>query len=144
MECDTNVDRIVGSAYDVYAGPVCRYLTSITRDAAAAEDLTQDAFLRLTIEVGAGRIPDDIGGWLHRVGHNLAMSRARRRAVADRHLGELVRLDVAPSPEVAAIRNEAHRAAAEALHGLAPAHQRALVMAAYGIDGPARSEGAHV
>ena len=148
MDCDRNVDRIVGSAYDVYAGPVCRYLTSITRDAAAAEDLTQDAFLRLTVEVAAGRVPDDIGAWLHRVGHNLAMSRGRRRAVADRHLGELVRLDAAPSPEAAAIRNEAGLAAAEALHALPPVHQRAVLMAAYGVDGPTiagalgRSQGA--
>jgi RNA polymerase sigma-70 factor (ECF subfamily) len=148
MEHLNDVDRIVGSAYDVYAGAVCRYLTSITRDPAAAEDLTQDAFLRLTVEVGAGRVPDDIGAWLHRVGHNLAMSRARRRVVADRHLGELVRPDIAPSPEVAAIRGEEERAAAAALHDLPEVHRQAVVMAAYGVDGPAianaigRSQGA--
>jgi RNA polymerase sigma factor (sigma-70 family) len=148
MDCDTNVDRIVGSAYDVYAGAVRRYLTGIARDPTSAEDLTQDAFLRLTVEVGAGRVPDDIGAWLHRVGHNLAMSRARRQSVADRHLGDLVRPDIAPSPEWAAIHGEEHRAAAAALRSLPAVHQQAVVMAAYGVDGPAiasaigRSQGA--
>jgi DNA-directed RNA polymerase specialized sigma24 family protein len=76
------------------------------------------------------------------------MSRGRRQSVADRHLGELVRPDIAPSPEAAAIHGEEQRVAAAALRGLPIVHQRAVVMAAYGVDGPAiaraigRSQGA--
>jgi DNA-directed RNA polymerase specialized sigma24 family protein len=115
MNHDRDRDRIVGSAYAVYAGSVCRYLTRVTRDASSAEDLTQDAFLRLTVEVGAGRVPDNIGAWLHRVGHNLAMSRARRQSVADRHLIALARPGWAASPEAAAVRHEEEREAVDAL-----------------------------
>lgn len=143
MDHSGDLERIVGTAYATYSGSVRRYLTAVTRDVAAAEDLTQDAFLRLTVEVGAGRAPDDIGAWLHRVGHNLAMSRGRRLSVADRHLGELARPQPAPSPEAAAIRGEDHRAALDALCDLPLAHQRAMILASYGVDGPeiARSIG---
>ena len=89
MQDQAEIDRIVGTAYDTYSGSVRRYLTGVTRDSGAAEDLTHDAFERLTAEVRAGRVPDEIGAWLHRVGHNLAMSRGRRIAVADRHVAEL-------------------------------------------------------
>ena len=148
MQQHAEIDRIVGVAYEVYAAPVRRYLTGVTCDASAAEDLTHDAFLRLTVEVGAGRVPDDIGPWLHRVGHNLAMSRGRRRSVADRHAGNLARPAPAPLPETAALEAEEQRAAVVALGHLSPVHRRAVMLASYGVDGPAiarsigRSEGA--
>jgi RNA polymerase sigma-70 factor, ECF subfamily len=143
MQQHGDVDRIVGSAYAVYSGSVCRYLTSVTRDASSAEDLTQDAFLRLTVEVGAGRVPDNVGAWLHRVGHNLAMSRARRNSVADRRLIALARPESAASPEAAAVRHEEEQAAVDALRFLSSAQQRAVVLSSYGVDGPeiARSMG---
>jgi RNA polymerase sigma-70 factor, ECF subfamily len=143
MDHSGSLEQIVGTAYTTHSASVLRYLTSITRDAASAEDLTQDAFVRLTIEVSAGRTPDDVGAWLHRVGHNLAMSRGRRLSVADRHIGELARPHPAPSPEAAAISGEEHRAALDAMSVLPLTHRRALIMASYGVDGPeiARSIG---
>ena len=136
MDQPADLDRIVGTAYAVYAGPIRRYLTGITRDLNAAEDLTQDAFLRLTVEVGAGRVPDDIAGWLHRVGYNLAMSRGRRLSVADRHLAELAPASVGASPEAAAIRDEESRVAVAALGCLPVTQRRAMVLASFGVDGP--------
>jgi RNA polymerase sigma factor (sigma-70 family) len=143
MDRDADLDRIVGSAYTVYGESVRRYLTSMTRDVAAAEDLTQDAFLRLTVEVGAGRVPDNIGAWLHRVGHNLAMSRARRRSVADRHLVALVQPALTAPPEATVVQHEEAQAAVDALRDLSLAQQRAVILASYGVDGPeiARSMG---
>lgn len=143
MDHNGDLERIVGTAYATHSGSVRRYLTAVTRDPTAAEDLTQDTFLKLTVEVRAGRVPDEIGAWLHRVGHNLAMSRGRRLSVADRHLGELARPQPATSPEVAAIRDEEHRAAVVALSDLPFVHQRAMILASYGVDGPeiARSIG---
>jgi RNA polymerase sigma-70 factor, ECF subfamily len=148
MQHHADVDRIVGTAYATYAGSVRRYLTAVTRNADAAEDLTHDAFLRLTVEVGAGRTPDEMGAWLHRVGHNLAMSRGRRMQVADRHEAELARPQPAPSPERAALEGEQQRAAIDALSLLPLAHQRAMVLASFGVGGPeiaqsiGRSQGA--
>jgi len=148
MQHQAEIDGIVGTAYATYAGSVRRYLTGVTHDSGAAEDLTHDAFLRLTLEVGAGRTPDDIGAWLHRVGHNLAMSRGRRIQVADRHVAELARPHAAPSPESAAIHDEERRAAVDALKLLPLVHQQAMILASFGVGGPeiaqsiGRSQGA--
>jgi RNA polymerase sigma factor (sigma-70 family) len=143
MDHEPDVERIVGSAYDAHATALQRYLTGIIRDPVAAEDLVQDAFLRLTVEVRAGRAPDDIGGWLHRVAYNLAMSRGRRRTVADRHRRDLVTTELARSPESLAVAHEEHATVREALGALGSADRSALVLASLGYDGPemARSLG---
>jgi len=148
MDQIRDLDGIVGTAYDVHAASIRRYLTTVTRDATTAEDLTQDAFVRLTVEVRAGRVPDDIGAWLHRVGHNLAMSRGRRVAVAERHRGDLAVTSTPASPDVTAIEREGSEAALAAIECLPVAQRRAVVLATYGVDGPeiarlmGRSQGA--
>lgn len=135
MDTGLDVDGIVGTAYLTHSGSLRRYLTSLTRDVAAAEDLTHDAFERLTNEVRAGRVPDDLGGWLHRVGHNLAMSRGRRISVADRRRSELVVSGWAPSPESLAVAGEEQRAVGTALEGLGPVDRQALILASHGYHG---------
>ena len=57
MNTDLDPDALIESAYQVHAGPLLRRLTASTRDAAAAEDLTQEAFVRLVIEVRARPCP---------------------------------------------------------------------------------------
>jgi RNA polymerase sigma-70 factor, ECF subfamily len=135
MQTGLDVDGIVATAYLDHSGPLRRYLSSLTRDAGAAEDLTQDAFERLMREGRAGRLPDDVGGWLHRVGHNLAMSRGRRISVADRRRSELVVSDWAPSPESLAVAGEAQAAVCSALDGLGVIDRRALILASHGYRG---------
>ncbi len=135
MDTGLDVDGIVGSAYLTHSSALRRYLTSLTRDVPAAEDLTHDAFERLTSEVRAGRVPDDIGGWLHRVGHNLAMSRGRRISVADRRRSELVVSGWAPSPESLAVAGEEQRAVGTALDGLGATDRQALILASHGYRG---------
>src|SRR6266516_6126858 len=66
-------------------------LTQRTRDAEVAQDLAQEAFLRLAREIEAGRQPRDTGAWLRRVGANLAASRGRHLQVVDRHAASLPR-----------------------------------------------------
>ena len=72
----------VTAAFETYHAELYSFLRRSTRDEAAAEDLLQEAFLRLTREVEAGRTPEHIRGWLYRVGSNLAISRGRRRMTA--------------------------------------------------------------
>lgn len=129
-------EQLLESAYAAHADILRRRLTVITRDPSSAEDLTQEAFTRLVVEVRAGRIPDDIGGWLHRVGHNLAMSRGRRLAVADRHRCDIAHPGNAPSPETLTLEAERDRGLRAALAELGPTDQRALILAANGYRGP--------
>jgi RNA polymerase sigma factor (sigma-70 family) len=130
-----DVEQIVASAYLAHSATLQRYLTGVTRDPTAAEDLAHDAFERLTAEVRAGRVPDEIGAWLHRVGHNLAMSRGRRITVADRRRSELVVSDWAPSPESLTVAGEEQRAVGVALEGLGRVDRQALILAAQGYRG---------
>jgi RNA polymerase sigma-70 factor (ECF subfamily) len=126
---------LIETAYAVHAGPLIRKLTASTRDPAVAEDLTQEAFVRLLIEVQRGRTPDDIGAWLHRVAQNLATSRGRRLSVATRRNGELLSRGIAPSPEQEVVAAEQHRSLRAALAELPPTERQAVVLAAHGYRG---------
>jgi RNA polymerase sigma factor (sigma-70 family) len=132
---DATLDQIVEQAYAAHHDPLQRRLTAVTRDPAAAEDLAQEAFLRLVVEVRAGRVPDQPGAWLYRVAHNLAMSRGRRLSVAARNGTRLADAERAPSPEAMAIEAEDSRLLNRALDGLAAADRQALVLAAHGYRG---------
>jgi RNA polymerase sigma factor (sigma-70 family) len=144
----TPVDQSIEAAYTAHAAGLSRRLAVLTRDPAAAEDLTHEAFVRLAREMHAGRAPDNVPAWLHRVGSNLVASRGRHASVADRHLASLPRPEVAPSPEAASISAEEARLVRSALGTLGRADRHALVLAAQGYGGPeiamhiGRTEGA--
>jgi RNA polymerase sigma-70 factor (ECF subfamily) len=143
MTPTTDLDRFIEAAYTAQAEPLVRRLTGITRDPTAAEDLMQEAFVRLVVEVRAGRIPSEPGAWLYRVGHNLAMSRGRRMSVADRRQGELPLPGNAPSPETLAVESEQNMWLRDAVAELRPTDRHAVILAAHGVRGPeiARSIG---
>jgi len=136
MPARVDVERVVETAYAANAGALLRHLTATTRDPSAAEDLTQETFVRLLIEVGAGRVPDDLGAWVHRVGHNLAMSRGRRTAVASRRQHELVEHGEVASPEMLALAGERDELLWAAVGLLGATDRRALILSAYGYRGP--------
>lgn len=125
-------DDVVSNAYATHAGSLRRGLTSSTHDVAVAEDLTQDAFICLVNEIRAGRMPDNVGAWLHRVAFNLAMSHGRHLAVVDRRSAEVVPQGNAPSPEFLAIEAERDDGLRHALDALEATDRRVLVMAAQG------------
>lgn len=128
--------QLVELAFRLHAGGLVRRLTSITREPAAAEDLAQEAFARLAIEVAAGRAPENAGAWLHRVGTNLAMSRGRKSAVAERRRAELPVPGTAASPEVATVQAEEAGALHAVLADLPDVERTALLLAAHGYRGP--------
>lgn len=135
MNVGIELDLIVEQAYATHLGPLQRRLTASTRDSGVAEDLAQEAFLRLITEVRAGRAPDAPGAWLHRVAQNLVMSRGRRLSVAARRDCELARPDSPPSPETLAIDAEDGRLLQVALDELGATDRHALLMAAHGYRG---------
>ena len=127
--------KLVEAAYTEHRAALVRHLTQVTRDAEVAQDLAQEAFLRLAREVEAGRTPDDTAAWLHRVGMNLATSRGRHLQVVDRRAGSLPWPAEAPSPEEAVADAELALAVAQALAQLSGTERHALTLAAYGFDG---------
>jgi len=77
------------AAYEQHHAELMRYVLAWTRDRAAAEDICQEAFVRLYVALRRGRGPEMAGAWLRRVGRNLAIGRARRARVASRHAARL-------------------------------------------------------
>ena len=126
---------LASAAYDEHADALRNHLAGYTRDAAAAEDLLHEAFIRLLTELSAGRPPRHLRAWLFRVGSNLAASRARHHGVARRRASELVRREVAPSPEDELIERESARILAGRLQGLPADVRAALLLSAIGYTG---------
>ena len=114
--------------YRAYAGDLFEMLWVFVGDRATAEDLVQEAFLRLhrawpRIERG-----DAVRAYLRSIAFNLARSGFRRRLVALRH-----RPAAAPhaaSPEVDVVPREDQQEVAAALRTL-PARQRQCVVLRY-------------
>ena len=127
--------QLVEAAFTEHRAALVRHLSSVTRDGDVAEDLAQEAFLRLALEIEAGRTPDDAGAWLHRVGSNLAMSRGRHMQVVDRRAGSLPRPSEPAMPDQVVCNNELAIAMGAVLAQMSGTERRALVLAANGYAG---------
>jgi RNA polymerase sigma-70 factor (ECF subfamily) len=128
----------VSAAFESYHAELYNFLRRSTRDEAAAEDLLQEAYLRLTREVDAGRTPEHVRGWLYRVASNLAISRGRRRTTAFEWMGRYGRHslgDDVASPEAGMLARE-RTSAIDAVLATLPAEARtALLLSADGFSG---------
>ena len=132
-----DADRAVVEAWRAHHSEIYGFLVHSTRDHAAAEDLLQDTFLRLTREARDGRMPRLVRPWLFSVASNLAISRARRGSTALRwlHRQSDPESRTAESPESRTVRHEATSDVAAALGVLSPDARAALLLAAQGFSG---------
>lgn len=136
---EATVEAAVLEAYDACHNELYAYLVDATRDAATAEDLLQESFLRLLREARAGRMPEMARPWLYRVATNLVVSRGRR-LVSARHWFERIgigerRAAIAESPEGDLLRNEAADDLDRALAAAGPHARAALLLSAEGFSG---------
>jgi RNA polymerase sigma-70 factor, ECF subfamily len=133
-----DADDFVVAAFEAHRDELFTYLARTTRDDAEAEDLVQEAFMRLAREARAGRMPDQVRAWLYRVASNLAMSRFRRRSVVGRFLGRFGASEVMgemSSPETTTLRRERTAAMERALRALPEEARLALTLAGEGFSG---------
>lgn len=82
LGADESVDPVeaqLSALFEQFREPLFRYLLVVSRDAGEAEDLAQEAFLRLYQEMRARRPVEHAKSWLFRTGHNLAVDRHRAR-----------------------------------------------------------------
>lgn len=128
-------DELVAEAYRRYGPEILSHLRALVRDPGEAEDLAQEAFLRLLAEVAADRRPTNTRAWLHRVATNLAMSYGRHRQVAHRAEPRL-RHDgsIEPTEDLAVLREEQRRIRG-ALDGLRDHDRQVVLLAASGLSG---------
>lgn len=116
----SKLDRL----YAEHATPALRFAFLLVGDAHLAEDLVQDAFVRMFGRFRHLRDPGAFGPYLNRTIVNLARDHFRRRQVEARHL-ENERSDVQSSTSLPDVAQ--HRVLIGALQTL-PVRQRAAVI----------------
>jgi RNA polymerase sigma factor (sigma-70 family) len=102
-----------------------RYVHRLTRDVHLAEDLVQDAFLRLWRET---RVVEHPRSWLYRVCTNMVRDQARRVATRERHASSTDDEDRTASPDDDMERAESVRTVRLALERLIPRDREALLL----------------
>lgn len=127
--------EVVGAIYDDHQRELFSFALHACRDREAAEDLVQESFVRLMIEVDAGRMPTNVRAWLYRVVANLAVSRGRRATVARRGLHAVATPEDDQGPEPAYLEGERRSDLEAALGELGADARTALLMAANGFSG---------
>jgi RNA polymerase sigma factor (sigma-70 family) len=123
------------SAYVLHRASLLRYLTTLTHDPDAAEDLCQESYARLHGALARGCVPDDAGAWLRHVGRNLAVSRARRAQVAQRYAPRLHETGSFDPTAHLAIEHELIDHIRAALGRVSEEQRQLLVLAASGFTG---------
>jgi len=118
-------------AYDRFAPGVYRYLRRLTGSAATAEDLLQETFLKLHLQLTSGASVAQVKPWLYRVSTNLARDRERssmRARLRDERYAE-------PSPVVVDFRRsfEDQELIRAALRRVVPRMRQVLLLAAEGL-----------
>ena len=70
---------LVERYFEEFRRPVYVYVFSICRCSARAEEITQDAFLRLHVALCRGEAIASVRSWVFRVAHNLAINEGKKR-----------------------------------------------------------------
>ncbi len=77
--------------FEIYRAAITRYIQYLIRDAAEAEDLAQEAFVRAHRQRASLRDPAALESWLYQIATHVSIDRMRQRAkIAERQVGEPV------------------------------------------------------
>lgn len=117
-------EREVAAVYARTCGPLIGLLTVMGGSTADAEEVAQDAFVKLLDHWERVRDYDDVDAWLRTVAVRLLISRARRRQVATLGLARLRARHTTSTPPTA---SEWRLDVTDALAGLSVEH-RAVVL----------------
>lgn len=136
---DELVARYLGRLYEEHHSGLHRHLVLSGSTSSEAEDLIQEAFLRLFRHLGSGQQVDKPHSWLLCVLHNLRIDGIRKRKrelELDRPefeaLVDQLRTDD-PDAEAQAILREQHARVRKAISKLAPRQYQYLLLRAEGL-----------
>ena len=110
-------------------------MAAVLRDPDVAQEVSQEALLRLVLQERAGKAPRNPNAWLSRVAFNLAMSHGRRVQVARRRAPELTLGPSHASAEEAVLEQERYALVRRAMAELHADDRQMLVLAATGHTG---------
>lgn len=127
-ECPIFVDQSFKCLFDNYKSRVYGYVLTITRSPYAAEELTQEIFIKLWLSRDLLREVDNIDGYIFAIARNKTLNHLRKAAYDTRLLKELQERaapETANNVEERALMSEYDRLIQDALALLSP--QRRLV-----------------
>lgn len=134
-----NLEDMVTRVFEQLRSPLYCYLMTSGADAAHAEDLTQEAFLRLYLHVRAGHPVENVRAWIFRVGHNLLVDAWRKRprlvtpGRSEKEEGRAEPIDALPNPEDRLVRQERMDRLAYAISRLTVKQRQSLHLRAEGL-----------
>jgi RNA polymerase sigma-70 factor (ECF subfamily) len=116
--------------FDRHAPAVRRFLGDLLRDGSAADEATQETFVRAHARIRTLAEGERIAAWLFGIARRVWLEQVRkaRRAPDSLPEGEPHEVDRAPTPEAALLSGEADRVLEGALQGLAGERRAALLL----------------
>ena len=108
-----------------------RWLYHLTRDRHAAEDLTQETFLRALAAVKSFRPGSNFRAWVFRIGHNNFVNQKRAERRTKHQLPDDAASPAGPTAEGTAESREALEVVERAVADLAPEFRAALFLRVY-------------
>jgi RNA polymerase sigma factor (sigma-70 family) len=134
---DDAYERIM-ALYDEYRPRLYRYLRTLGMGRDWADEVIQEAFMRLTVKLLANDDIKNVRAWVIRVAHNLAMDvlkKERGEITSDETTAFLIenRADPSLNPEEAYSRSEQSIQMELALSTLKPQHRQCFQMRAHGF-----------
>ena len=129
--------RQILALYDEYRPRLFRYLHSLNLERDPAEEIIQETFMRLAIELPKKGGMENVQGWIVRVAHNLAMKALkdskRDAANSDNSLVLKNYADPRLSPEEACMKEDRIRRMETALASFSPVSRQCFQMRAQGF-----------
>jgi RNA polymerase sigma-70 factor (ECF subfamily) len=113
-----------------YGGHAYRLALRITRNAADAEEVVQDAFCAIVRKIDAFRRQSAFSSWLYRIVANAAYNKLRERPRRHREvsLDDIAPGDYPGDGDDPAVQNELRTVLQGAIHGLPPACRAVFVL----------------
>jgi RNA polymerase sigma factor (sigma-70 family) len=116
-----------------HRGNLIAYAARLLGSTGAAEDIVQEAYLRLLRETAAGRAPRETRPWLFRVVRNLAIEERRRACRTTAAPPELA-CGVSEEPPLVVERRHEAAMALRLMAGLPPVERRAIELEQAGVS----------
>jgi RNA polymerase sigma-70 factor (ECF subfamily) len=131
-------EKIILALYDEYRPKLYRYMRSMQLGRDHADEVIQETFMRLTMELLKESKIENVQGWIVRVAHNLAVNllKKERGQVINAEVHHFLianRADPALSPEETYSREEQSKLMKTVLASLKPQHRECFQMRAQGF-----------
>ena len=123
----------VEQIYEAERGNIYSYLLYFGLPAARAQELAQDAFLKLYSNMSKGAVIENPRAWLYRVAHNLALRSFEREPQFDELDPDASSPDARPDPERALIEKGREAALQRAVRDLSPQQRNCLHLRVQGL-----------